>query len=1537
MTSVTKGARLVRAGGPTALLSRSLALLGVLVALVFATALSGNAQAMPTGSLGWRTIVAPGTWGYRDSPDAACRLQHSIYAPHSVYRGYRDTATYNTTKACIWTPVFGDSGASSVDLVCDTGYTLNRSALRCENTSYPDLGKRCSVNGGGSAPATTANPIDILTGSKRFQRVDFQDSADHLSLRRLYSSRPYSGAPSALKQTPIGLANWLFDFQYELQFSGDWLVYYRASLGTPDGTVATFQRQTGGAMVAHAPYAPQKDYTLEFVGTWPVSLSNLTSAQTTWKLTDADDTVWVLQTFLNPINGKYDVARPISRRTRSGLEWTFTYGSAGMLTQIQDSYGKTISFTWLTITYGSASVPVGVSEITLPSGNKLVYSYETSGGLPATTVTPDRLVKVELKDPLGVVKDATTYSYDDTNLPTFVTGEWDRDLVRRWTVTYDAAGRATKSAGPADAFSADVAYGANGSTFTRTVTNALGKDTIYTFAQPTTNAARLTTVAGQASAHCPAGTASYSYNADKLISSTTDEEGRVTNYTRNARGRPTQVVEAFGTPSVRTTNMTWHATFNVPTQIVRPGLTTDLTYDASGRLLTVTETDTTSFTTPYATNGRTRTWTYSWSTTGQLLTTDGPLAGTGDTLTYVYGADGYLDSVTDQVGLVTTITSVDWRGAPLTVQDANGVQTVFTYDIRGRVLSATLDPGPAQSAYAFEYTAVGNIAKITLPGGGWLEYSYDDASRVTGVENNRGETQAFVNNDAGAPTAITVKDASSTTTRQQTLAYDELGRIIQSIGAGAQTTSFAYDKVNNLTQVTDARGKVFAAGFDPLNRLISETDPDSHVQEYAYNGQDVLTAFDDARSLTTSRKVDGYGRLIEEVSPDRGTLTYWYDKADKVTKIVDGDGVQTDFTYDASGRRLTATFPSASAENVTYTYDSVAGGNVGKGRLTSVNDETGASAYRWDEQGRLVAETKIIQAQTYALGYAYDVNGQVTEITLPSGRTVAYTRDSDGLVSAVSTKATPVSSSTPLASSFAWQPFGQLKSLVYGNGLSLDRTYDLNSWLQRVEVKATGVSPLDLTFGRNANGELTSVTDNASTGRAATYGYTNAGWLNVANGAWGDDSYSYDAAGNRSQSSRTIGGVTTTAVSTIPGTNNRITEIRDGSSVLKRSLDYRSGGAVIEDERIGDAVYAYDYNARGRMISAAKDGVDVGHYGYDAFGRRVWRETFGTGALSLHYIFDTNGHLLAEHDAATGHVLREYVWLEDEPLAVIDYSTGSPAIFYMHTGQIGEPLVMTDAGKAKVWDVAIEPFGVATLFGAASEALDLRLPGQWLQVETGGLLQNWRREYDPSLGRYAQADPLGIDAGQNLYAYAYGTPLTLTDPEGLGIRGAAWGAAFGGPVGGIVAGAGGGSVSFGTLAVPAGYVGFGLGAATGAAVGSLIEDIIYGPSQNDAAPILCPLPTIDARVNGNSLSSPRPTWVYTLRSRSPDNRVLKYGITSQPIAQRRYPGPFYDATNSYMDELESYPNRRTARYREMTKHWIYFINNGRFPELTIIP
>ena len=46
------------------------------------------------------------------------------------------------------------------------------------------------------------------------------------------------------------------------------------------------------------------------------------------------------------------------------------------------------------------------------------------------------------------------------------------------------------------------------------------------------------------------------------------------------------------------------------------------------------------------------------------------------------------------------------------------------------------------------------------------------------------------------------------------------------------------------------------------------------------------------------------------------------------------------------------------------------------------------------------------------------------------------------------------------------------------------------------------------------------------------------------------------------------------------------------------------------------------------------------------------------------------------------------------------------------------------------------------------------------------LYYNRYRDYDPTTGRYIQADPIGLAGGSNPYSYAMGNPLRYTDPTG---------------------------------------------------------------------------------------------------------------------------------------------------------------------------
>jgi RHS repeat-associated protein len=49
---------------------------------------------------------------------------------------------------------------------------------------------------------------------------------------------------------------------------------------------------------------------------------------------------------------------------------------------------------------------------------------------------------------------------------------------------------------------------------------------------------------------------------------------------------------------------------------------------------------------------------------------------------------------------------------------------------------------------------------------------------------------------------------------------------------------------------------------------------------------------------------------------------------------------------------------------------------------------------------------------------------------------------------------------------------------------------------------------------------------------------------------------------------------------------------------------------------------------------------------------------------------------------------------------------------------------------------------------------------------TTGNHYNYFRDYDPKLGRYIQADPIGLNGGLNRYGYVGQSPLMYADPRG---------------------------------------------------------------------------------------------------------------------------------------------------------------------------
>jgi hypothetical protein len=246
-------------------------------------------------------------------------------------------------------------------------------------------------------------------------------------------------------------------------------------------------------------------------------------------------------------------------RLASGQTLYLAYGLNGRVSKIKDQDGNVLDVLW------DGDV---VSRITAPGGVTIQYNYQAVSGSASK-----RLIEV-VKSVSGVSGSVTReYKYEDTRYPFALTGIEDERGIRTATWVYDGDLRVTQAGAPSGDDQYTFAY--NDTTNERTITNPLGKQEVVKFS--TVNGQMLITERdGQASTHCPSSTHLTSYSSN-YSSSTTDEEGRVTAYTNNARGFPTQIVEAQGTAQARTTNITWHSAMDAPTEIVQPGLTTTYT------------------------------------------------------------------------------------------------------------------------------------------------------------------------------------------------------------------------------------------------------------------------------------------------------------------------------------------------------------------------------------------------------------------------------------------------------------------------------------------------------------------------------------------------------------------------------------------------------------------------------------------------------------------------------------------------------------------------------------------------------------------------------------------------------------------------------------------------------------------------------------------------------------------------------------------------------------------------------------------------
>lgn len=791
-----------------------------------------------------------------------------------------------------------------------------------------------------------------------------------------------------------------------------------------------------------------------------------------------------------------------------------------------------------------------------------------------------------------------------------------------------------------------------------------------------------------------------------------------TNYYYNGTGNPIRIHH----PVIGSSHRTYNDQLRLTKYTDENNSSWNYTYDEKGNLLTTTDP-----------NSHANQFSYESNYNKIASITDAKQNKTE----YEYDAKGNLTKVTNALEqIVLKIASYNSHGNPLEVLDANEVKTELSYDVHGRLLSTTSDG----STTSFSYDNVGNLGKTIFPDGKTIEYKYNAANRLTEIIDGEGNKLKLTLDAVGNILTQDVLDKNGDITRKQTWVYDDFDRSKESITVDDRKTLFNYDSNDNLIKLSNALNNSVNFTFDELDRLTQVTDAISGITRFNYDNQGNITRVTDPEDMVTQYSYDKVGNLLKLISPDTGQTVNTYNEADNLLTSTDSRGITATYSYDELHRLTGVSYPIG-AENIQYSYDNTSNGNKGIGRLTGYSDQSGNTEFQYDAKGSLITETHTIENQTYSTSFKYDAARKLTQLTYPSGRVVSYSYNTLGEVIGVNTTENGVTKR--LASNIGYLSFGPMKSMVYGNGLNLNQTFDQNYRLLSKEIN--GLTKLNYSYSAIDN--ITGLKDDLNNGENQEFAYDLLSRLTSATGSYGDLTYTYDKVGNRTSEADD----TVTDNYTYATNSHQLKSISGGNNTV---FTYDSSGNTLTKDDI-----SFSYNNRGRMAKAINNGV-ITDYLYNARGERVAKKSNGT---VIHFHYDQAGRLISE-TTGTGGVIREYVYLGWGPLAAIDPFVDGGKVYFVHSDHLGTPKTLTDENGSTVWKASYEPFGEITQT-VNLITFNLRFPGQYYDSETG-LNYNYFRDYNPEIGRYSQSDLLGLLGGLNTYAYAYNSPVNLIDPYG---------------------------------------------------------------------------------------------------------------------------------------------------------------------------
>lgn len=597
-------------------------------------------------------------------------------------------------------------------------------------------------------------------------------------------------------------------------------------------------------------------------------------------------------------------------------------------------------------------------------------------------------------------------------------------------------------------------------------------------------------------------------------------------------------------------------------------------------------------------------------------------------------------------------------------------------------------------------------------GGQCARLLLNDEAKLEQVITPLGRTTRFAYRDGR------LASVCSPTGLVTSLEYDQRG-LLSAIVSSHGRQDFAYDEASRLV-LYRAGSRSLSLTWAAENRLVGFRDGCGQRTLRRYDEAGAVVEIRDPRALGTRMKYGAFKEPEQVLHPDLTEESFRW-REDSFSHDIDGRRY-ADVQLGDQGRLSSVEY--ADGHSISFRYHAQ--------RIAEASSPEAKVCFGYDEHARIAAET----TGDRAVRFEYSPDHQLVALHWPDESAVHFDYDPDGRVAKVRD----------------WN--GGVQSFFHGNHEQpllrrlpngLEETHERDDAGQ---VRATGISRGGRwlwyeRYERDADQRLSRRTDTREGARTLCYDGEGR-LLRVATGdASRDESYTYDANGNRTHGK---------GIDVEVDTRNR--PIRAGDA----HYSYCARGNRVKDVSARGTA-RYTYNGQ-NLLTKVETPAGTVEYAYDAFARRV-RKTSGDATTTFVW---AGHHLIQEiRDSPAGRSTREYVYWPGThtPLAMRE----GGAVYFYHCDHLGTPQLLTDSAGRIVWSASYDAFGGLQI---AIEEVEnpLRFAGQYHDLETG-LYYNRARYYDPRLGCYLSIDPAAPFGTPHGYQYVGNNPVNLVDPLGL--------------------------------------------------------------------------------------------------------------------------------------------------------------------------